>query len=101
MQHPSGPVIKLSRQALYALVWSKPITEISKELGVTQLGFAKLCDYYDVARPPAGYWQKIAFGKKVEITQLGSERFEPHAIVELKRSRDPTLRGGTSRTISA
>ncbi len=35
--------ISLSRQELYDLVWSKPMTHVSKELGVSDVMLGKLC----------------------------------------------------------
>jgi len=46
------------------------MTEIAKHYGVRDLQIAKACDLYDVARPPAGYWQKLAYDKTVEKADL-------------------------------
>jgi hypothetical protein len=52
-----------TREALYKLVWSKPITQAAAELGVSDNGLAKICDRLQVPTPYRGYWAKVAAGK--------------------------------------
>ena len=35
--------LKISREDLYELVWSKPIVELAKDLGLSDVGLAKRC----------------------------------------------------------
>ncbi|UDL90686.1 hypothetical protein LGH82_04985 [Mesorhizobium sp. PAMC28654] len=44
-------MLRLSRAALYELVWSKPLTEIAKTYGVRDQHIAQACDHHDIARP--------------------------------------------------
>ncbi|UXN58142.1 hypothetical protein [Phyllobacterium zundukense] len=78
--------MKLTRAVLYELVWSYPITQIAKHYGVRDLQIAKACDLYDIARPPAGYWQKLAYGKNVEKAALQTVNFSAEKIVAIERS---------------
>ncbi|MBR9826598.1 MAG: hypothetical protein GYB36_12475 [Alphaproteobacteria bacterium] len=55
----------LTRQQLYELVWSKPMTTLAKDFGITGNGLAKICERLGVPRPPRGYWAKKEAGKKV------------------------------------
>lgn len=48
--------VKLSREELYELVWSKPMTHASKELDISDVMLGKLCKQKNVPRPPRGYW---------------------------------------------
>ena len=48
--------VKLSREELYELVWSKPMTHASKELGISDVMLGKMCKQRNVPRPPRGYW---------------------------------------------
>jgi hypothetical protein len=86
-------MMKLSRAALYELVWSQPMTAIARLYGVRDLQIAQACDYYDIARPPAGHWQRLAHGKKVQKTDLSTIRFSADDIVIIAPSA-----GRTSRT---
>lgn len=67
-------MLRLSRAQLHDLVWSKPMTTIANELGVRDQHIAQACDEYDIARPPAGHWQKIKHGKEVRTAALSNAR---------------------------
>lgn len=55
--------MKLSRQELYDLVWSKPITHASKELGISDVMLGRICRERHVPCPPRGYWAKLSSAK--------------------------------------
>ena len=59
-----------TRKELYNLIWVKPMTTIAKELEVTYSQLINVCVSYNIPAPKAGHWQKVAYGKKVEIPQL-------------------------------
>ena len=61
---------EITRQELYDLVWTKPIMDISKEFGLSDRGLGKLCERYDITKPPRGYWQRLSAGEKIEIPKL-------------------------------
>lgn len=48
----------LTRQQLYDLVWAHPVSELAKVYGLSDRGFARLCDRNSVPTPPRGYWAK-------------------------------------------
>jgi hypothetical protein len=56
----------LTRQELYDLVWSTPMTKVAEGLGLSDRGLAKICDRHRVSSPPRGYWAKKEAGKKVK-----------------------------------
>lgn len=56
------PVI-LTRRELYDLVWSKPLRDVAADLGISDVGLAKVCARHRVPRPEQGYWNKIHAGK--------------------------------------
>ena len=58
--------IKLTRCAMYDLVWSKPMTKIADDFGVSDVALKKACDRHRVPTPPRGYWAKKAAGKLVK-----------------------------------
>ena len=43
---------KLTRKALYELVWSKPRTTLAREMGVSDVWIGKQCRALDVPAPP-------------------------------------------------
>lgn len=62
------------------------MTTIARHYGVRDLQIAQACDSYDIARPPAGYWQKLAHGKKVERIDLPTTNFFAEDIVIIEPS---------------
>lgn len=55
----------LTRQELYDLVWSTPMTKAAEGLGLSDRGLAKICARHRVPSPPRGYWAKKEAGKKI------------------------------------
>ena len=53
----------MTREQLYELVWSLPMTEVAKRLGVSGSYMARVCTQLSVPRPKLGYWAKHAVGK--------------------------------------
>ncbi len=77
--------MEISRAELYKLVWSHPLTEIAKFHGVNAIRIAQACDAYDIVRPPAGYWQKLAHGKTSEKLRFESTTYPADEIVTIER----------------
>lgn len=55
---------RLSRQSLYDLVWSEPISKVAARYGISGAAFAKTCHRYDIPVPPRGYWAQLHAGKR-------------------------------------
>jgi hypothetical protein len=53
----------LTRQELFDKVWSKPVTKVAAELGVSDTAVRKMCDRHDIPVPGRGYWAQVAAGK--------------------------------------
>ena len=60
----------ITRQELYELIWSKPMTKVAKDFDVSDVWISKVCKQADIPRPPVGYWQKLEAGKKTEKKPL-------------------------------
>ena len=58
------------RTQLYEKVWSKPLTEIAKEYGVSEKAIQKICDKLKVPIPRIGYWDKVEAGIETKRTPL-------------------------------
>jgi hypothetical protein len=46
--------ITLPRSKLYELVWSKPVTELAKEFGISDVALAKRCRAINILLPEVG-----------------------------------------------
>lgn len=63
-----------SRDELYQLIWSKPITQLAEDFGLSDVALAKKCKHLDIPRPERGYWAKVASGKPVSKAKLPAPR---------------------------
>ena len=64
--------ITISREQLYDMVWSKPMSTLASEFGITDIALAKRCRKLNVPRPARGYWAKMESGVKVPRPPLPS-----------------------------
>lgn len=60
----------LSRDQLYEDVWTRPVIQIAKELGISDVALAKICRKLSVPLPPRGYWARIAAGRSPRKPEL-------------------------------
>ena len=42
----------INRKELYKKIWETPFTRLSKEYGLSDVGFAKICKKHNIPRPP-------------------------------------------------
>lgn len=67
---------RISREALFALVWERPATEVARELGISDVTLGKLCRRLQVPKPPRGYWARVKSGKTPRRPPLKAFRAE-------------------------
>jgi hypothetical protein len=61
--------ITFQRDKLYLKVWSKPISRLAEELGISSHNLYKVCDELHIT-PSTGYWSKLRHGKQVKKPEL-------------------------------
>ena len=66
--------LTLTRQQLYDLVWSKPVRDVAKDFGMSDVALAKRCRAVRVPIPPRGYWARVAAGQKPRRPPLPKHR---------------------------
>ena len=59
----SGDPLTLSREDLYELVWSKPMTELAQDFGLSDVALAKRCRKLAVPIPGRGYRARVVAGQ--------------------------------------
>ncbi|TGU95023.1 hypothetical protein EN794_025635 [Mesorhizobium sp. M00.F.Ca.ET.151.01.1.1] len=64
----------ISREELYRLVWSEPMTKVAERFEVSGSYLARVCTVLNVPRPERGYWSKLAVGKAPKAGQLPEAR---------------------------
>jgi hypothetical protein len=62
--------MSMKRSELYEKVWSVPVTRLAKELGISDVGLAKVCRRHAIPIPPRGYWAKLKVGSRPSRTPL-------------------------------
>lgn len=82
--------LPLSREELYELAWSEPMTSIGKKFGVSSSYLARVYSRLNVPRPPPGYWAKLEAGKKVVQPPLPEVR--PEDELEWDRNHVGSIR---------
>lgn len=87
---------RLKRSELYQKVWSMPMTRIANELGISDVGLAKVCRRHAVPAPPRGYWAKKAAGQTPGVTPLPAPELDPNISFQMtdaeERGRIAALR---------
>ena len=56
----------LTRKAMYDLVWSKPMSKVAQDFGISDVALKKICQKHRVPSPPRGYWAKKEADKPVK-----------------------------------
>ena len=81
----------ISREDLYDLVWSKPVTKIAKDFGISDVAVAKICKKLDIPKPGLGYWAKKQHGKRTRKTPLPKLKPNDLETYTIKGSMDANL----------
>jgi hypothetical protein len=79
----------LTREELYELVWTAPVTEMSTRFGISDVGFAKACRRAAVPCPPRGYWAKVEAGHHVERPALDPAPIELPRLIRIRGTKPP------------
>lgn len=61
---------KINREELYDMVWSRPVSQVAKELNISDIAVRKRCIRLNIPMPERGYWSKRNNGKETEIPVL-------------------------------
>ncbi len=91
----------MSRQALFDAAWTRPLTDVAEDLGITSTGLKKICDRHDIPTPGRGYWAQVQAGRKFprpvlrpvkdkrleEVRIMGGRPLPPAVVAAVKASR--------------
>lgn len=75
-----------TRRQLFDLVWSKPIQQLAKEYGYSDVGLAKICRKHNIPLPPRGYWSKVSAGINTKIPNFVTADHEQNISIPLKKA---------------
>ena len=90
---PQNP-LTLTRQSLYDLVWSKPMSDLAKDFNMSDVGLAKRCRAVDVPIPYRGYWARKAAGQDPPKLPLPKYRTPTAATSAPAEPIKPIIRDG-------
>lgn len=82
------PEQELTRRAMYDMVWSRPMTKVAEDLGISDVALKKICDKHRVPTPPRGYWAKRDAGKPTKPIQLHNTSDPQHEHIVIHGSRN-------------
>lgn len=77
-----------TRRELYNLVWSKPITTITKEYACSYHGLRKICKEYNIPTPKGGHWSKLRHGKESSQDRLPNGDNVKIDLAELNKTNE-------------
>jgi hypothetical protein len=75
---------RFTRQELYDLAWSEPMTKLAARYRLSGNGLAKACRRADIPVPQRGYWAKLQAGRKVAKTPLPSAKADTPSSVTIE-----------------
>ena len=82
-----------ARKELHDQIWSRPMTKVAAEYGVTSTALKKTCIRHEVPTPERGYWAKLQHGKpvaaKLALPSASAPHLEEVHIVGAAGSRLP------------
>lgn len=84
--------MEISRGELYRRVWEAPLTKLTKEFGISDVGLAKACRRHKIPTPPVGHWMKVAHGKPTLKLKLPGDP-ETMVVLEPEMHRPPDVNG--------
>ena len=111
--------VNMTREQLYASVWTKPTTHLAQEFGISDVALAKICRKLDVPKPPPGYWRAVEFGQhppkpplpkvregvpayvviRASATWLSNKALDPAALERIRTTTAPAGRVFVARTL--
>jgi hypothetical protein len=84
----------LTREELYKLVWSTPLTTLATQYIISSQAIRKLCDNMQIPLPINGHWEKEKHNKPLEIIQLPKQDKDTDPItLYLREEGEQELKG--------
>lgn len=90
--------LTVTRQSLYDMVWSRPMTQVAQDFGISDVALAKRCRAVDVPVPPRGYWARVAAGQTPPKTPLPRYRSQATEAAARQPPRE-IIREGDEPTV--
>lgn len=89
----------VTRQEIYNMVWSEPLSSITKRYTITYPELRKVLTELDIPIPENGHWSKLKFGKQVEIKPLPEDYTGKNEVELTEREISDTFISEDDKTI--
>lgn len=87
--------ITIIREELYEKIWATPLTQLAKELKISEIGLRKKCIKRNIPLPKSGHWSKVRHGKKVRKISLPDDEDQTPVTLYIRDDNgvpfDPTI----------
>jgi hypothetical protein len=64
------PHCELTRQSLFEMVWSEPMTKLAAQFKISDVALKKICLRHEIPVPGRGFWAKVAAGDQLKRPEL-------------------------------
>src|SRR5262245_63804422 len=81
--------VEFTREKLYEEVWARPVMQLAKEMGVSDVAVAKICRKLMIPVPPRGYWARLAAGQSLKRPGLPARTDTTPSAHVFRRWRAP------------
>jgi hypothetical protein len=78
---PEDRTIQLKK--LFELVWERPVSQVSREFGLSDKWLTRICKQNGIPTPPRGYWAKLDAGGAPRKPELPSNIADPDQVVAI------------------
>ncbi|MFH5834328.1 hypothetical protein [Halalkalibaculum sp. DA384] len=92
--------ITFQRNELYEKVWTKPVSHLTEELGISSHKLYKACEELEIPTPSAGYWAKLRHDKEVNRPELPESDKESFTLTIREGKNKSKCKGKATKTIS-
>lgn len=73
--------VEFTREALYRMVWERPVLVIAREIGVSDVALAKACRKAGIPLPNRGHWAIVKTGRVIKIPPLPTPAADQSPLV--------------------
>ena len=81
----------MTRSELFAVIWSAPMVEVSKSLGISDTALAGVCKRENLPRPYRGFWRQLATGHAPSVPTLPQPELDSIVVMPVSTSqKNPT-----------
>lgn len=92
---------RVTRQELYELVWSRPLSRLAGDLGISGNALARICDRLLVPHPKRGYWSAGEDAPRGPPPPLPPPPADCGEVIEISSRRAGSRRGQTRLSLEA